>query len=571
MRRVHLPVRNTATILDNPGRIGYIAGVSAGVTYRPPETILLNGVVHPSADDGPAVEGLAIAAGRIVAVGSTIELRQLAGPATTVVDLAGRTVLPSFVDSHTHFQRTAILRQLYLDFASLEPTSVADVLAHVGDRAVALPSGAWIQGDSLTAAALAEGRLPNRAELDRVARGHPVVLRGIGKHVVAANSAALAAAGIDRRTGDPPGGRIERDADGEPTGILHERAKLRLDTSHPETVVPGPSADERRRALRAGFSDLHRLGITTIHEMVRLPDEAADFAAIRAAGELGVRTRFFYRVHESPITLEHLTTLGIRRGLGDDWLRILGVKISVDGWCIFRNAAVYQPYCDEPDNTGLLRIEPQQLTDLTVAANRQGLGIAIHAVGARAVDAALEAFDAAGPAIAGPYRLEHGHLDVGDRQLQRMRDLGVTWSVQPAFLVAYRRDWEAALEPDRIDRILPLRRAETLGIRTLHNSDVPSGPQSPLDSIRAAVGRPGSGAGNGEGVSIRSAWRSWTTVPSTDAGEEAVGPLEVGRAADLVVFDRDPLQSSIDELADLPVRATMIEGRFVSGADGVAS
>ncbi len=265
----------------------------------------------------------------------------------------------------------------------------------------------------LTAAPLAEGRLPNRVELDRVAAGHPVVLRGIGKHVVAANSAALAAAGIDRRTPDPPGGRIERDTDGQPTGILHERAKLRLDTSHPETVVPAPTPDERHRALRAGFADLHRLGITTIHEMVRLPEEAADFASVRAAGELGVRTRLFYRIHESPITLEHLTTLGIRRGLGDDWLRILGVKISVDGWCIFRNAAVYEPYCDEPDNTGLLRIEPQELSRLTVAANRSGLGIAIHAVGVRAVDAALDAFEAAGPALAGPYRLEHGHLDIG--------------------------------------------------------------------------------------------------------------------------------------------------------------
>ncbi len=154
-----------------------------------------------------------------------------------------------------------------------------------------------------------------------------------------------------------------------------------------------------------------------------------------------------------------------------------------------------------------------------------------------------------------------------------MRDLEVTWSVQPGFLGAYRHDWEAALESDRIDRILPLRQAERLGIPTLHNSDVPSGPQAPLDAIRAAVGRQADGRtiGAGEGVSIRSAWRSWTTLPSSNAGEGAVGPLEVGRAADLVVFDRDPLQGSIDELVDHPVRATMIEGRFVYGADGVAS
>ena len=542
-----------------------------GASFRSPELVLLNGRIYRTVD-GPITEALAVHGGTIVATGQTAELRQLDGPRTTVIDLAGRTVLPSFVDSHTHFHRAAILRQLFLDFETLGPTSVADVVARVAERAADLPPGTWIQGDSLTAARLAEGRLPDRRELDAAAPLHPVVLRGIGKHVVATNSAALAAAGIDRETLDPAGGRIERDRDGEPTGILHERAKLRLDTSDPRTVVPRLSEADRRRALRAGFGDLHRLGISTIHEMVRLPEEADDFAALRAEGELTVRTRLFYRIHESPIALDHLATLGIRRGLGDDWLRILGVKISIDGWCIFRNAAVYEPYLHDAGNTGLLRIEPDDLTRLTAAANRQGLGIALHAVGARAVDAALDALEAAGAASAGPYRLEHGHLDLGNRQLRRMRELGLVWSVQPGFLGAYRRDWESALDPDRVQRILPLRRAETLGIPIIHNSDVPSGPQAPLDAIRSAVTRVADGRtiGAGEGVSIRSAWRGWTTLPSSASGESRVGPLDVGRAADLVVFNGDPLECSIEDLAALAVVATMIDGRFVHGADGVA-
>ncbi len=246
--------------------------------------------------------------------------------------------------------------------------------------------------------------------------------------------------------------------------------------------------------------------------------------------------------------------------------------MSVDGWCIFGNAAVYEPYCDQPGNTGLMRIEPDELARLVAAANSRDLAIAIHAVGPRAVDAALDAFEAAGPARRGPYRLEHGHLDLGPAHLRRMCDLDVTWSVQPGFLTTYRPDWERVLEPDRIERILPLRQALELGIPTLHNSDVPSGPQAPLAAIRAAVGRISDGRplGLAEAVPLQVAWRAWTTLPSLTAGERSIGSLEPNHAADLVVFERDPFASTMHELADLNVTATMIGGRFVYGADGVA-
>jgi predicted amidohydrolase YtcJ len=544
--------------------------VQTPAPYSSPETVLLNGRIRRTVDDGSPVEAIAIHQGTIVASGTTAEIRGLAGSGSAVADLRGRWVLPSFVDSHTHFHRAAILRHLFLDFDALGPRSIGDVVAHVRGRAGGLTAGTWIQGDSLSIGRLAEGRLPDRRELDAAAPDHPVLLRGIGKHVVAANSLALAAAGITRETLDPPGGRIERDERGEPSGILHERAKLRLDTSHPETVVPGTSEPDRRRALRAGVGELHRLGITTIHEMIRLPEEADDLTALHADGDLGVRVRLFYRVHETPITLDHLVALGIRRGIGDDWLRILGVKISVDGWCIFRNAAVYEPYRDEPDNLGIMRIDPGELATLAAAANRQGLTIAIHAVGPRAVDAALDAFAGAGPAVAGPHRLEHAHLDLDDVRLARIRDLGLVLSAQPGFLPAYRRDWEAALPADRVDRMMPLRSAQELGIPIILNSDVPSGPLGPLAAIHAAVTRQADGRtiGPDQAISRLSAWRGWTTLPSASAGEAHLGSLDIGRRADLVVFDEDPLADAAD-LLTLSVSATMIDGRFVHGADGV--
>lgn len=547
-------------MLDNAGDIGYILVVA--------ELVLGHARVHAIPGDATPAPALAIRDGSIVAVGSLDQARA-AAPGARVVDLGGATVLPAFIDSHTHFHRAAILRHLFLDFEALAPGSVADVVAAVRARAACLPRGAWIQGDSITAARLAEGRLPTRHELDAAAPDRPVLIRGIGKHVIAANSAALAAAGITRETPDPPGGRIDRDPDGEPTGVLHERAKLRLDTSAADTVVPVTPRDQRLAALRAGFTELHRLGIATIGEMVRLTEEADDLAALHQAGELTVRARLHYRIHETEIRLDWLRGLGIRRGMGDDWLRILGAKISIDGWCIFRNAAVHEPYLGEPDNTGLLRIEPPELTRLVAAANAQGLGIAVHAVGARAVDAALDAFAAAGTPTAGPWRLEHAHLDVTDTQLRRAHTLGLVLSAQPAFLAAYRADWEQGLAPDRVERIMRLRTARDIGLPIIINSDLPSGPAGPLLAIAGAVERTAGDRilGRDESITLADAWRAHTSVPAQVMGEQRLGCLVPGARADLVVLGSDPFADG-GTLAGASVEATLVDGRVMVDGSG---
>jgi predicted amidohydrolase YtcJ len=517
--------------------------------------VLRNGSIHATVGSVPAGTAIAFGDDRVLATGGDEVVEPFIGPDTVVRDLAGAVVLPGLIDSHTHFHRAAMVRRLSLDFETLAPRSLADVAVHVRERAATLPPDAWIQGDSLSASRLAERRWPDRALLDEAGGGRPVVLRGIGKHVVAASSAALAAAGIDATTPDPPGGRIERDADGRPTGVLHERAKLRLDTSAPDTVVPVPSRPERLAALRAEVAELGRLGITTIHEMIRLPEEADEIATLHAAGELPVRVRLYYRVHETVIRLDDIEHLGIRSGLGDDRLRVLGVKISVDGWCIFRNAAVERPYLCEPDNTGLLRIEPAELTALTRRANARGLAIALHAVGPRAVDAALDAFEAAGAATVPPYRLEHGHLDMDRARLERMRALDVTWSVQPALLSAYRDDWAAILEPERVAGMMPLGVAAELGIPTLHNSDVPSGPQAPFRAIRDAVERPA-----GRGVSLETAWRAWTTLPAAAGHDPALGHLRPGARADAIVLAADPFDRAADGSGEPQLIATIAAG-----------
>ncbi|MGK2850606.1 MAG: amidohydrolase [Candidatus Limnocylindrales bacterium] len=534
-------------------------------TGRLLDVVVRGARVHETAGHELPGDAVGIRDGRIVALGPWTSLRVDVGPATRLVEVDGRIVTPSFTDSHAHFHRGAVLRHCFLDLETLAPRGIPDILGHVQARARSVAAGTWIQGDSLSASRLEDGRFPDRHELDRAAPEHPVVLRGIGKHVVAANSLALAAAGIDRETPDPSGGRIERDEAGEPTGVLHEQAKLRLDQSRTDTVVPMPSVADRHAALRAGYRDLLAAGITTIHEMVRVPEEAGDHAALRAQGELGVRVRLFYRIHESPLSLDWLVKLGIRRGLGDERLRVLGVKVSVDGFCIFRNAAVHEPYRGEPDNRGLLRVDAQRLDELVATANAQGLQVAVHAVGPRAIDLALDAFERAGPAVAGPHRLEHAYLDVARERLERAHRLGLAWSVQPAFLRAYRREWADAFEAERIDRIMPLRLGAEIGLPIQLNSDFPCVPFDPLAGIRAAVTRATTdGRPHDQVLDVAAAWRAYTTTPPELAGESDLGRIAIGSRADMIVLDGDPFRDGAD-LATVAVRATMLDGTLVAG------
>ena len=200
--------------------------------------------------------------------------------------------------------------------------------------------------------------------------------------------------------------------------------------------------------------------------------------------------------------------------------------------------------------------------------------MAIHAVGARAVDAALDAVAAAGPATAGPYRLEHGHVDMDLARLRRMRDLDVVWSVQPALLSAYRREWRVVFGPERTGRFLPLASAAALGIPTLHNSDVPSGPQTPLEAIRAAVSRDagdGTCIGPDQAIPLELAWRGWTSLPAWSAGDPELGTLRPGVPADMIVVPPDPFVATIEPGSTSAVVATMIGGRLVHGNDELAT
>ncbi len=534
------------------------------------QTIFFNGSVRTLEAGHVASEAIAIAGDQIVAVGSEEDVRA-ACPDGATVDLAGGTVLPSFTDSHTHFKRASAFLALYIDFAVLEPGTISDIRDAVAARAMVEPHGTWIQGDSLNPGRLKEGRFPTRYELDDASPVHPVVLRSVGRHVVAANSLALERAGIDESTPDPLGGRIDRDANDVPTGVLHEEAKLRLDANRIDTVIPPDSVKDRVSALSRGIEQLNRYGITAIHEMPRDPDQISDWLRLYEMEEPRVRVRFYVRGLAAQTSFRDLLGAGLRSGFGSEWLTLGGVKFSIDGSGSYRNAMVYDPYPEQPGNRGLQRVDTDEFVEAVQLTHDGGLQIAVHAIGQRAVDMALDAFTALGepgPELAQRrHRIEHAYLPALPGQLERIRDLGLVLSTQPSAIEYEGDTWRKIFDDDALAGVMPIADAVRLGIPVQINSDFPCAKLDPFVGIRAAVGRTtrtGHVLDGTQAIGADQALRFMTYQPAHTAFEETWrGRLAPGYAADLIVVDRDPLQTPPEELDGISVLRTIVGGRVV--------
>jgi predicted amidohydrolase YtcJ len=535
------------------------------------DLIVQNAVVHTMDPQAPRADAVAFAGGRVVALGSD-DAAEWRGPRTTVLDGRGRAVLPGLTDSHTHFHRASMLESEYIDFAAREPQNIGDVLDAVREAAGTKADGDWVQGDSLDPLRLKEARFPTRHEIDGACAHLPVVIRGVGRHVIAANSLALDIAGIDRSTEDPPGGRLERDEDGEPTGVLHERGKLRLDATQAYTVVPALDEATRLRALQAGFARLQALGITTIHDIMREPREISDYIRLRTEGRLGVRIRFYPRAVEAQTRLEHLLGLGLRSGLGDDMLRLAGMKLSVDGSLSVGNAVLYEPYPGDPTNTGIVRIEPEPLREAIQAGHEAGLQVAVHAMGDRALDIAMDAFEAAAPGRTRGHRIEHGYMTPRAGQLERAAQLGLVMSTQPSMIYSEGDSWLALLGEERVRGFLPMRSLLAAGLRVQINSDYPCSPLNPFIGIQAAVDRTtrdGVVIGAEEAVTVAEAVGMMTREPAITIGEgDRAGCLRPGFLGDAIILDLDPFELTPDRLAEVRVETTILDGRVVYSLEG---
>lgn len=535
--------------------------------HRSADLVVRNATVR-TLDSGAGVAGaMAVKDGRIVGIGSMAELRELVDHRTEVLDAGGRCVMPGFIDPHVHFNTAAVESVVALDLLAHEPRTIADVLEAVADRASSLPDGTWVRLDNLNPDQLTSFELPTRQQLDRAAPRHPAVVFTIGFHVACANSAALAAAGIGPETSDPPGGQIDRDADGEPTGILRERGKLRLDPRRDDTVLPRLDLPARVAALGTHVDYLLERGVTGIHDVVVDPDEIRAYQELRRAGQMRVRVQLLIRGVESQISTEQILAVGLQGRFGDPWLSIGGVKLSVDGLCVTQNAAVYEAYPDDADNHGIIRIEQPELNDQVLRCHRDGMRVAIHAIGPRAVDMALDALDQALTVDPRPdhrHRIEHAYLPGSTAQMERMARLGVIASTQPAFLHGVGDGWRRIWGEDAMRGVLPLRSWLDAGIRVMASTDHPCVPADPFLGLSAAVSRRTKGGvvlDASQAITIDEALRLQTTAAAFGGFEEhRTGSLELGKLADFVVLSGDPIATPPEQLDQIRVDLTAVDG-----------
>jgi predicted amidohydrolase YtcJ len=525
------------------------------------DALFTGGAVYTQDPSVPRAEALATRAERILAVGSAAELADLRGPGTRVVNLAGRALLPGFVDAHIHFGAFAMSRrQLDLESAATLEQGLATLRA----TASGLPAQRWIEGRGWDRNRW--GRLPTAAELDSAVGARPAALRSHDGHSLWVSTAALQQAGITRNTPDPPGGRVERDESGEPIGILFETAR-RLAWS----AMPAATVAEMVDAIREALPVAAAAGLTGIHNLEDRVSLRA-FGALRRAEELSLRV--FHGVpHEA---LSAAIDAGLETGLGDEWLRIGLLKLFADGALGSHTAHVLEPYIGQASegNRGLPRLSSDELRENLGRAARAGLGVAVHAIGDAAVRSVLDAMEwarrnePAADAAATIFRVEHAQL-IDPADVPRFAELDVVASMQPIHAVG---DWRAAdaLWGARAGFGYAWRSLLDAGALLAFGTDAPIEPIEPLRSLHAAVtrqepsGEPAGGWYPEQRLSLAEAIRAYTVgAVQAERGLGSRGTLTSGKLADLVVLSRDPFAVEPAALLETNVDVTMVGGRIV--------
>ncbi len=538
--------------------VGAGGACTAGQQIVPRADLVLRGGNVITVDaQGSLHEAVAIVGNRIAAVGSSRDIEPWIGAATEVIELDGKSLLPGFIDAHNHVEHTARSEHLILRVHSPPLESSADVLDKVAERVAGLPAGSWVLGQGTYGQ-----EMPSKQELDRVAPDHPVVLRW-SMHRQIANQKAIEMSGIDLAFPDPPGGRIDRGPDGQPTGIFRE--------SFDVFPMPPFASDELREAIRDTLADVWmKNGVTTVYALPATTGGVRAYQQLREEGELPVRIHLNFTAapgHQPFGDMATILALGVRSGMGDDWLRVGAIKMFVDG--DGEASATYGREREGIPNFGLTRTIAQLNSDVA-AAHEAGWQLWVHAIGDKAQDLALDALEAA--LIARPdrdhrHRIEHlGNYmagQAGEAALTRARELGVVAVPTASFMWGSRP--RRADSPSENIRY-PFAKLLEMGFRPPGNADS-AGTQTfsinPLFSLTREVlrtNRDGEPIDPEQAISPLDAIRMHTIWAARAGFEDEIkGSIEPGKLADLVVLTEDPLTAP-ERLMEMRVEVTIIDG-----------
>jgi predicted amidohydrolase YtcJ len=520
--------------------------------------LLTNARVYTLDQHTTSADSVVVRNETIAFVGRRHEINPDAGEET--IDLRGRVVLPGFVDSHAHLIGLA-RGMTSVDVGGF--ASIDDVARVVAAAARERTSGEWIVGRGWDQSLWLGGDFPSHAPLTTAAPDNPVSLTRIDGHATWVNAVAMRAAGIRKETDDPPGGRLLRDADGQPTGVLIDLAQDLV-----RTIIPEPGEAETDAAIERAIARCLGVGLVGVHEM------GIGLETVDAYKRLIARGRFPFRNYAAVMGRSRSAWPAYReRGPESDpsgRLTIRAVKFLADGALGSRGAAMHEPYSDDPDNTGLTLIEPAELEHLTGDAAAAGFQPCIHAIGDRANTAVLDAFAtvlARYPGEDRRFRIEHAQI-LRHKDIPRFHRLGVLPSMQPAHCTSDMRWAGDAIGSERLSGAYAWRSLLDSGVKILGGSDFPVEPPDPLFGIHAAVTRrPREGDDPHwqpqQRMTRLEAIRSFTTWAAYGAFEEQIaGSIEPGKRADLVVLDDDPFTCDEQRIATIPVVMTLVGGEI---------
>ncbi|MBL8792917.1 MAG: amidohydrolase [Planctomycetia bacterium] len=523
-----------------------------------PELAVVNAVVYTVDDKQPKAEAFAIRDGRFLAVGSTAEIRALATAKTKIIDAQGMTAVPGFIDAHTHpaYGGNRELLQLNCD-----KRSIADLKAAVKERAAKTPPGEWIFGFKYDDTKLQDGRPLLRSDLDEVAPNHPVRVEHRGGHTCVCNSAAFKLAGITKATPDPEGGKFGRDDKGELTGYA---AELAVDLIAKAGKPPQSTPKQRQAAVKLMAELMTASGLTSVHDVDATKEDFIAYQDAQAAGELLFRV---YALFHTPY-FEVLRAAGIRHGYGNDWLRVGGVKLYVDGSASERTMRMSKPYVGRPNDYGILVTTQDKLNDQVLEAHKDGYQVGIHANGDVAIDMVLNAYELAQRALPRKdfrHKIEHCTL-INDMLLKRIAAIGAIPTPFYTYVYYHGDKWSQYGE-ERTQSMFAHRSFLDHKIKVAGASDYVPGPFEPLMAIQSMVTRKdyrGRVWGANQKITVPEALRICTINGAHASYEEHVkGSITPGKFADFVLLADDPHKVDPDKIKDIPVVRTVVGGRTV--------
>ncbi len=524
-------------------------------------TVLTNGRIYTLDGVNTVADTLVVREGRIAFAGRRGEVNVPEREET--LDLGGRAVLPGLVDAHGHLMYLARGR-LALNAGGM--TSEEAIARIVSEQAARMRAGEWIGGRGWDQNLWPGRRFPGKAALDVAAPRNPVALVRIDGHATWANSAALHEAGITRDTPDPTGGIVVKDARGEPTGLLIDTAQRLV-----QRAEPPPSEARFDAAVREAIAECLAVGLTGIHEM------GATLLAYASYRRLIERGQFSFRNYAAVAGRSEETWDYYRdRGpevMGDGQVIVRAFKLLSDGALGSRGAALHSPYCDDPDNRGLLLIPAEELARLTLEAIDRGFQVCVHAIGDRANTLTLDTFEqalAARPAGARAARLRVEHAQIlAEADIPRFRALGVLPSMQATHCTSDMGWAVERLGPERLGGAYAWRSLLGTGVIIAGGSDFPVESPNPFHGIYASVARrPLTGEDRGwqpeQRMTREEAVRSFTTWNAYASHQEAdLGALTPGKRADLIVCSDDVFSGAEERIKDIHPLVTMVGGKIV--------